>query len=135
MNRSRGFERLLRWYPPQWRDRYRREMVALLEDTYGSRRVLWRIRVSLMRNGSLERVRGVGWAGDIASSYERMKTGSTLIVSCWSLFVVAGAIFAKFSEHWGVATPVVGRRLASLGYDAVQWSGGASGGVGGIAGL
>lgn len=129
MNRSRRFDRLLRWYPPQWRDRYRREMVALLEDTFGSRRIPWRVRLSLMRNGSFERARGVGWAGDTTNSHERMKAGSTLIVCCWSLFVVAGAIFAKFSEHWGVATPVVGRHLASLGYDAVQWSGEASVGI------
>ena len=123
MNRSRRFERLLRWYPARWRERYRREMVALLEDTYGSRRIPWSARVSLMKNGSLERARGVGWVGDVASPSDRLKAGSTLIVTCWSLFVVAGAIFAKFSEHWNVLTPVADRPAANVGYNAVQWSG------------
>lgn len=123
MNRSRGLDRLLRWYPPKWRDRYGQEMLALLEDSYGTRRVPWPVRLSLMRNGALEQVREVGLVGNAMNSQERMRAGSLLIGCCWSLFLVAGAIFAKFSEHWGAATPLAGRHLASAGYDAVKWSG------------
>lgn len=123
MSSSRSKERLIRWYPPKWRDRYGEEMIALLSDTHGSRRIQWRTRWSLVRNGSRERVREAGLVGETASSTERLKAGSLLIICCWALFIVAGAIFAKFSEQWDVATPIAGRHLASIAYDVVQWSG------------
>jgi hypothetical protein len=123
VNGSPGLDRLLRWYPPKWRDRYGQELLALLEDTYASRRVPWPVRLSLMRNGALEQVREVGLVGNAISAQERMRAGSLMIVCCWSLFLVAGAIFAKFSEHWDAATPLAGRHLASAGYATVKWSG------------
>jgi hypothetical protein len=39
--------------------------------------------------------------------------------------MVAGPIFAKFTEHWGVATPRTHRTFPSISIDAVQWAGGA----------
>jgi hypothetical protein len=38
--------------------------------------------------------------------------------------MVAGAMFAKFTEHYSVATPFASRSLANASYDAVQWAGG-----------
>ncbi len=39
--------RLLRWYPPAWRDRYGDELVALLEDELDGTAPTVRLRVSL----------------------------------------------------------------------------------------
>lgn len=38
--------------------------------------------------------------------------------------MVAGAIFAKFTEHWVVASPLGRHTLASVGDAAVHWAGG-----------
>jgi cytochrome bd-type quinol oxidase subunit 2 len=38
--------------------------------------------------------------------------------------MVAGAIFAKFTEHWGIATPRAHRTLPRISDVAVQWAGG-----------
>ena len=123
MKRVARYERLLRWYPPKWRARYGEEFVALLDDTYPTHHIPTRAALVMALNGSRERVRELGWAGDTLDRQERLRAGSLLVACSWSLFVVAGAIFAKFSEHWSATTPPVARTAASVGYDAVQWSG------------
>lgn len=123
MSASNHFERVLRWYPPNWRAHYGPGLVALLEDTYGENPVPLRIRASLARAGTVERAREVGVLGETTSSNDRLRVGSQLVLCGWSLFVIAGAIFAKFTEHWNVATPAAHRTLASIGDSAVQWAG------------
>lgn len=44
-------ERLLRWYPPTWRDRYGEEFAAYLEDAHPSGRLPWRARLSVVVGG------------------------------------------------------------------------------------
>jgi hypothetical protein len=123
MKETNHYECVLRWYPPNWRARYGQGLGAPLEDTYGENPVPLRIRASLARAGTVERAREVGVIGETTSSNERLRVGSQLILCGWSLFVVAGAIFAKFTEHWNVATPAAHRTLASIGVTAVQWAG------------
>jgi hypothetical protein len=126
MSTNRNHERLLRWYPPNWRARYGEGFEALLEDTYGQH-IAWRARVSIARAGLSERARETGLVGNPTSSNDRLRSGSQLVLCGWSLFMVAGAIFAKFTEHWGVATPLAHRTLASISDAAVRWAG--SGGM------
>jgi hypothetical protein len=123
MSKTKTHDRLLRWYPPNWRSRYGEGFAALLEDTY-AQDMSWRARVSIARAGLVERARETGLVGVAASSNDRLLTGSQLVLCGWSLFMVAGAIFAKFTEHWGVAIPKAHRTLPSLGDRAVQWAGG-----------
>jgi hypothetical protein len=123
MSTNRNLERLLRWYPPNWRARYGEGFEALLEDTYGQH-IGWRARVLVARAGLAERARESGLLGNPTSSSDRLRSGSLLVMCGWSLFMVAGAIFAKFTEHWGVATPLAHRTLASASDAAVQWAGG-----------
>ena len=54
-----GTPRVLRWYPSAWRRRYGRELVALLEDTYGDRPLPLRCRLSLIHSGTRERGRAM----------------------------------------------------------------------------
>ena len=129
------FERVLRWYPPNWRESYGEGMAALLEDTYGDRRLPLRGRLSLFRAGVNERVREGGWAGAGAPANDRIRAGSLSVLLGWSLFIVAGAIFAKFSEHWNLSTPVTGRSVPTFAYGLVQWSGGVGMILVGVAGL
>ena len=53
-------ERLLRWYPPAWRDRYGDELVALLEDELDGAAPDVRLRLSLAASGIRQRAR---WSG------------------------------------------------------------------------
>ena len=60
MSDAKGFERMLRWYPPHWRSKYAEGMAALLEDTYGTGRVPMNVRLSLVKSGTL-RTGPRGW--------------------------------------------------------------------------
>jgi hypothetical protein len=120
---SDRYRRLIRWYPAKWRERYGEGLAALLEDTYGADPVPLRSRASLARAGMAELARDAGVIGRSTNSNERLRAGSLLVLSGWSFFLVAGAIFAKFSEHWSFATPPAHRTLSSVGDSAVLWAG------------
>jgi hypothetical protein len=123
VNENDRFWHMVRWYPPQWRARFGDEMAALLEDTHGMSAVPLRDRISLAKSGSMERVREAGLIGDSTGPDERIRAGSLLVLCGWSLFIVAGGIFAKFTEHWGAVTPKVDRLLLNDGYNAVRLAG------------
>ena len=112
--------RLLRWYPPEWRERYGAEMTALLEDAYGTASAVpWRERMGLARSGLAERARAAGLLGSVPDPAEQVRAGSALVLCGWALFVIAGAIFAKFADGWSVPAPSSDRWVASAAYDAV----------------
>ena len=119
------YERLIRWYPPDWRSRYGGEMTALLEDSYGpAGGVPIGDRIRLARAGLTERAREVGLAGSSQGPAERMRAGSVLVLCGWTLFLVAGAMFAKFTDNWFIATPRADRWVAGWSYRAVAAAGG-----------
>lgn len=108
------YQRMLRWYPPAWRNRYGEELEALMEDSYESpRHVPGRDRLGLVRAGLLERLRVRG----PCSPVDRVRDGSILVLLGWSLFLVAGVAFGKFSDRWRAGTLHSGRWLATTGFD------------------
>jgi len=119
---------MIRWFPPQWSERYGAGMVALLADTYGEKRVPLRAHLSLKRAAVRERAREFGFSGDATGPGERLRAGLALILCGWSLFMIAGADFAKFSEHWKIATPYAHHTLPNIAYLIV-----AAAGIAGIA--
>jgi hypothetical protein len=123
MKETNDFKSVLRWYPPKWKAQHGEGLAALLEDTYQSRRIPLRVRISLVKAGTIERTHEVGIVGKATSSNERLRAGSLLVLCAWSFFVVAGAIFAKFTEHWSAATPVAERMIPSTGESFVQIAG------------
>ena len=116
--------RLLRWYPPSRRARYGDEMTALVEDTHDTGDVPFRQRVAIAWAGTVERARAAGVLGDSAGPNERVRAGSLLILCAWALFIVAGSIFAKFTDNWFGMTPSMHRGIPDASYTAVQWAGG-----------
>ncbi len=115
------FDRELRWYPKEWRERYGDELSVLLEDTYPGGSVPLRTRMSLIRAGTVERFRGARTVlGE--HSLDGVRSGSLLVLCAWALFIVAGAGFAKFAEHWDMATPPGDRRVPDAAYGTVQWA-------------
>ena len=110
--------RLMRWYPRSWRVRYEEEMVALLEDTYAELPVPLRSRVEIMRAGLGERLRSGMTAQLESTRTDRLRAGSLLVAAGWSFFLVAGAIFGKFTDGWNTTTRQP-NRFARIGYDVV----------------
>lgn len=101
---NRANDPRLRWYPRSWRARYGDELTALLEDEYG-RSAPTRVRVSLVSGGLRQRARQSGLTGDAVPAADGVRTGALVILGAWVAFVVAGASFAKFSEHFDQALP------------------------------
>jgi hypothetical protein len=74
----------------------------------------------LVRAGTVERLRGPASGRDRDEWRQRVRSGSLLVLCAWSVFVVAGAGFAKFAEHWDAVTPTGDRRLPADAFGAVQ---------------
>jgi hypothetical protein len=98
-------------------------MAALLEDTYGHRTAPFRTRLLMAGSGLVERARESGLLGDTAAPIARVRAGLGLVLCGWAAFVVAGGIFAKFSEHWDAFTPTSDQLVPAGGYNAVQVAG------------
>lgn len=98
---AEAYERLVRWYPQQWRERYGDEMAALLEDSYATAgEVPRRQRVSLAWSGLAERARSAGLVGWSAEPDTRVRAGSLLVLCGWAFYIVAGAMFGKLTDRW-----------------------------------
>jgi hypothetical protein len=124
-----GHERLLRWYPPAWRDRYGEELAAYLEDAFPPGRLPWRSLLSLAVGGIGERARYSGIAGDRLPAADRMRAAVLVVLCSWTAFVVGGSSFAKLSEHFDEALPasVAAHRLPDLAFTVVQVAAGGAG--------
>ncbi len=95
-----GAGMLLALYPAAWRQRYGDELDALIVDMHaGDRRGRWRVRADLIVSAARVRLHGSGGAD------RRIRSGSSLVLWAWALFVLAGTIVAKTSEHWQRALP------------------------------
>ena len=114
--------RLMRWYPPAWRDRYGEEFVAFMQDSYGSERPPIKARVSIRAGGVRERARRSGLTGDSVPSPERVRAGVLMVVVSWTVMVVAGSTLAKMSEHFDTALPdgPGAHHLPDLSYTVIQ---------------
>ena len=115
----------LRWYPRQWRARYGDELAALLDEEYGDR-LPASARFGLVSGGLRQRARASGLGGDSVPAPERVRAGALLVLAAWIAFVVAGANFAKFSEHFDEALPhsMETHRLPDLAFLVLQTTAG-----------
>lgn len=113
---------LLALYPAAWRRRYGDELDALIVDMHaGGRANGWRVGADLVRAAARERLRGC--AGDPG---QRVLGGASLVLWGWALFVLAGAIVAKTSEHWQRALPAhAGANAAFAGLTSIAFVTGA----------
>jgi hypothetical protein len=111
---------VLRWYPAAWRERYGDELVAMVEDDLEGRRPPLRMRASLLAAGLRERAHSTGLTGDGASDpARRLRAGSLVVLAAFALFAVAGAGYAKLSEHFTAFMPAGPAATAQTAYDLV----------------
>jgi len=117
--RSGDLTGLLAWYPPSWRERYGDELVALIEDELDGRHATVRFRASVAWSGLRERGHEAGLVGEQTTPAHQVRAGSLLVLCSWTAFVLAGASFAKLSEHFAGSVPAGTRTLAQGAFDAV----------------
>jgi len=110
----------LKWYPRSWRDRYGADLEQFLEDKYGNDRIPLKVRLSMVYSGTLERLRSGGIVGSSVDPGFRVRGASLLVLCAWAVFIVAGSAFAKYTEHWPLATPQVDHWLPAAAMAAVQ---------------
>ncbi len=110
---------LLRIYPAAWRERYGDELVSLIEDEAGGKRLPGRVVRDVIVAGCRQRLRTSGLLGDDVPPAARIRAGVLLVLSSWAAFVVAGLGFAKAAEHWQAVTPQPDRGVPMTAYDAV----------------
>jgi hypothetical protein len=115
----------LRWYPPSWRDRYGDELIAVLDDEYEGH-LPTRVHFDLVAGGLRQRARQSGLTGDLVPAARGVRSGALMVFSAWVAFVIAGASFAKFSEHFDQAFPhsMSAHRLSDLAVTVLQIVGG-----------
>jgi hypothetical protein len=95
-------EQLLKWYPDPWRDRYGEEFLACISDTIGPEpNVPLDLAIRIAGAGLRERAHASGLVGTAADADTRIRSGALTVLTGWALFVVAGAAFAKRTEHAG----------------------------------
>ncbi len=94
----------LHWYPQPWRERYGPELTALLDDEYPDHLPL-RIRLDLAISGLRQRARYAGITSGVVAPADQLRSAALVVMAAWTAFVVAGASFAKFSEHFDQALP------------------------------
>jgi hypothetical protein len=111
MSVNRSAERLLRFYPVSWRACYGEELAGLIADMSDGRRLSWRLRADVAAAGARERLRGPG-AGDPRSGGQR-------VLWAWAIFILAGAIVAKTTEHWQQALPAGSHPVATAAFAAL----------------
>jgi hypothetical protein len=117
MSPARTTARLLRLYPASWRARYGDELQTLILDMSGPDRVPFRIGADVARAGGRERLRAAGLGGD--SPDARVRGGAGLVLWAWALFVLAGVIVQKTSEHWQQALPAGPHTAATVAFDSL----------------
>jgi hypothetical protein len=101
---ERRVERLLRWYPPAWRERHGAAMGELLHDAIADGRDGPRMTVDVAREGMVEGFRGV--------SDDELKGGALIGVGCIMFFPqgVVAAIMTQLDvpRSWFLALYVDG---------------------------
>jgi len=113
------YRRFLRWYPPSWRDRYGEELLALIEDEWGTKAPSPRYRRAIARAGLRERAHATGLVGQGRGSATQLRSGSLVVLSAWTLFVLAGIGFQKTSEHFAQAVPLASRPTGQDAFNTV----------------
>ena len=132
MSGERSARRLVRLYPRAWRERYGRELEALIVESSGGRPAGWRTRADVTLAAVREHAHRLTPGGDPAA--ERSRAGMLLALWAWMLFVCAGTAVQKVSEHWQGSVPNSRRALPSASFD-VLLAGAAAGGIIVLAGL
>jgi hypothetical protein len=97
---SARVDRLLRWYPPDWRERYGEEFEAVLSSSLSDGHGSLRMSCNVAREGVVARLARFGFVGDSASPLERAR-GSVMTIFLSTLgFFSSAAVLAFYDKGW-----------------------------------
>ncbi|HVX22698.1 MAG TPA: hypothetical protein VHB02_15220 [Acidimicrobiales bacterium] len=100
----RRARRLLRWYPPAWRDRYGDEFTELLVADLEERPHAPGRTLDVVRGGAVARLAAAGLAGPVAAGQGR--SGAATLGWAWGGFVVfAVAMWSQLAVDWQWSPP------------------------------
>jgi hypothetical protein len=96
-------------------------LTALLDDEYREGTPA-RICLGLVGGGLRQRGRQSGLIGDAVPAVDGLRAGALVVLTAWTAFVIAGASFAKFSEHFDEALPhaIAAHRVPDLAFSVLQ---------------
>jgi hypothetical protein len=103
---ERRVRRLLRWYPPSWRQRYGDEFAELLLAEMAERPASPRRAVNVMCNGLLARLTRAGLTSHELPQAEQVRAGLATIGCALAAFgALAVAMLAQLATGWQWASP------------------------------
>jgi hypothetical protein len=107
--------RLLRFYPPAWRERYGDEFCQLLIDEFEERPRSWARTADVARSGLLARLAHAGLAGDLLDADQQRR--ASLAALGWSLaafFAFGIAVWSQLTIGWQWSAPAVSATRAGM---------------------
>jgi hypothetical protein len=103
---ARRAERLLRCYPPAWRERYGDEFAELLIEEIGERPRSWVRTADVMRSGALARLTAAGITGAALAPEEQIRAGLAWLGGALAAFLVLGiALWSQLTIGWQWSAP------------------------------
>jgi hypothetical protein len=102
----RRVERLLRWYPKDWRTRYGEEFTELLLSEMSEQPVSWRRNVDVLWSGLIARIAEAGLGGRRLEPVEQVRRSLVTVGCAMAVFLIFGmAIWAQLTIGWQWSAP------------------------------
>lgn len=105
MTTEQRAQRLLRWYPPSWRDEYGEEFAALLLDDMAERRVSLGRSLDVARAGCAARWRAGGLAPDSRALVPTSRKSAWMLVASGLFLFFANALWSQLIVDWQWSPP------------------------------
>jgi hypothetical protein len=98
--------RLVRWYPPQWRERYGEEFTDLLISEFEDRPTSWRRTLNVVSTGALTRLARSGLTGPGLEPPEQVRAGVISLGCSVAAFLTFGiAMWSQLTIGWQWSRP------------------------------
>jgi len=102
----RRSERLLRWYPKEWRSRYGEEFAELLIADICEQPRSWRRNADVAQSGLVARLTGIGLSGHALEPSDQARTSLATLGCAMAVFLVFGvAMWAQLTIGWQWSEP------------------------------
>jgi hypothetical protein len=103
---ERRAERLARWYPREWRDRYGDEFIQLLIDELAENRRSAYRNVNVMLHGMWSRLAYLGLVGTVRGPHLRMRARFMALAGVLVLFLMlAAGVWSQLTVGWQWSAP------------------------------
>jgi hypothetical protein len=125
---ERRAQRLLRWYPASWRERYGEEFTELLVAELDERPDWSGRTMNIVGNGVLARLSGAGLTGNILDGPDQTRASLATLICSMAVFLALGiSMWAQLTIGWqwsapdtsGTTVAVVGMSLGVVAFAAL----------------